>query len=128
MRDTERAGGLLKLAEQDLDAFDVLLKSDKIHDRTLGFHAQQAVEKSLKAWLALLGVDYPFTHDLDALFSLIEDSSVLLAHDFRDLQMLTPFAVQFRYLTEEEAVCRFDRERVLQRASELVAFVKELAK
>ena len=44
--------------------------SDDISDEVLGFHVQQAAEKSLKAWLALLGETYPLTHNLDTLLDL----------------------------------------------------------
>ena len=35
------------------------------------FHAQQCVEKYLKGLLTLVGVDFPRTHDLVALLSLV---------------------------------------------------------
>jgi HEPN domain-containing protein len=38
-------------------------------DEVFGFHAQQAIEKTLKAWIALLGQEYPFVHDVDALLN-----------------------------------------------------------
>jgi len=34
-------------------------------DEAIGLHAQQGVEKALKAALAVRGVRYPFTHDID---------------------------------------------------------------
>ena len=33
-------------------------------DEIFGFHAQQAVEKALKSWLASLGVLFPKTHGI----------------------------------------------------------------
>lgn len=38
-----------------------------VNDRTFGFHAQQAVEKLLKALIGAHGERYAFTHDLEAL-------------------------------------------------------------
>jgi HEPN domain len=37
------------------------------HEAVWGFQVQQTIEKSLKAWLYLMGVEPPFTHDLVAL-------------------------------------------------------------
>ncbi|NIR50348.1 HEPN domain-containing protein [candidate division KSB1 bacterium] len=37
--------------------------SKMFDDEIFGFHAQQAVEKVVKAWPNLLGIVYPRTHD-----------------------------------------------------------------
>ncbi len=41
-----------------------------IADEILGFHAQQAAEKMLKAVLACQGIEFPFTHRLADLIDL----------------------------------------------------------
>jgi HEPN domain-containing protein len=56
---------LLGLARDDEFAARSLLPVEGVADSILGFHAQQAVEKSLKAALAYRGVEFPYTHDLD---------------------------------------------------------------
>ena len=38
---------------------------------TVCFHAQQCVEKYLKAYLVLQGVDFPKTHDIERLVALL---------------------------------------------------------
>ncbi len=43
-----------------------------VDDAIFGFHAQQAVEKALKAWLNVLGHEHPFTHDLSHLLSELD--------------------------------------------------------
>ena len=55
-------GGVSSIARNmgDAEAFD---------DEIFGFHAQQAVEKALKAWLTEVGVTYPLTHDLSLLLA-----------------------------------------------------------
>ncbi len=35
-------------------------------DEVFGFQAQQAAEKTLKAWLTVLGLEYPRRHDSPA--------------------------------------------------------------
>ena len=43
----------------------------------IAFHAQQAIEKALKAVLVRGGVEFPKTHDLEELLELIEGAGVL---------------------------------------------------
>ncbi len=63
----------------------------------LGFHAQQAAEKMLKAALAASGVEFPFTHRLADLLDLLSDGGVSLPDRFDEVRFLTPYAVDFRY-------------------------------
>jgi len=60
MKDIEHARTLLAIAEKDLQALR-LTKGTEIADSIFGFHAQQAVEKALKAWIAFAGIEYPTT-------------------------------------------------------------------
>jgi hypothetical protein len=39
-----------------------------------GFHAQQVVEKSLKAWLSLKAIQYKKTHNIRHLTALLEQA------------------------------------------------------
>jgi len=48
-----------------------LLPDAGLDDEIIGFHAQQAVEKALKAWLVHLGIDFPKVHSLGALMDLL---------------------------------------------------------
>ena len=63
-RSHEYAQLLLRKATEDYKAVEVLAHNSDIDDCTVGFHAQQAIEKSLKAILADKGIEYPFTHNL----------------------------------------------------------------
>ncbi len=49
MRGIEEALLTLRMAGKDLRALNVMLAPDSVDDEIFGFHAQQAVEKSLKA-------------------------------------------------------------------------------
>ncbi|HID30502.1 MAG TPA: HEPN domain-containing protein [Desulfobacterales bacterium] len=61
------------------------------------FHAQQGMEKYLKAWLIEHGVDFPKTHDLEALAKLCLPSLPELQSLIDGLRFLTSFAVEIRY-------------------------------
>lgn len=96
-----------KKAEGDLRAARLLLAADPPEPDAVAFHAQQAVEKYLKAYLVHLGVDPPRTHDLITLFDLIAPHDDRLEPLRESARPLSPLAVQVRYpfadATVEEA-------------------------
>lgn len=49
------------------------------HEAVWGFQVQQTIEKALKAWLYLFGVEPPFTHDLVALLKLLNQAGLDIA-------------------------------------------------
>lgn len=63
----------------------------------LGFHAQQAVEKSLKAVLSHRKMEYPRTHNLSMLMELLRRAGVRSPPDGDELARLIPFGVALRY-------------------------------
>ena len=42
----------------------------------LCFQAQQAAEKAIKAFLVFNKIPYPYTHDINALLSVLEQNSI----------------------------------------------------
>lgn len=93
-------------------------------DEVFGFHAQQAVEKALKAWLSSLGVSYPFSHSLGSLFGLIEDEiGAADINPFMELRSLGPFAVQFRYTPYEDAEEELDKDGIVSDVDKLLRHV-----
>lgn len=68
----------------------------------LGFHAQQAVEKLLKAVLAVHGVEYPLTHNIAMLLAKLDQQELGRPPDADELPRLTPFGVALRYDDIEE--------------------------
>ncbi len=61
------------------------------------FHAQQCIEKYLKALLISRKVDFPRTHDLAALGYLCKQAGIILPVDDDALEFLTAYAVETRY-------------------------------
>ncbi len=72
MKDISAARVLLRKARNDISALIHMSDEEAFSDDIFGFHLQQAIEKTLKAWLALLGVLYPKTHDIHLLLRLLE--------------------------------------------------------
>ena len=67
----------LKTAEHDFAVVQALNKDpDDAYLSAICFHAQQCVEKILKAVLILRGSDVPRTHDLETLTDLLTQAGV----------------------------------------------------
>lgn len=90
------AAGWLRKADSDLRAAELVLSAGGPYD-TACYHAQQAIEKSLKAVLAHRGVAIPRTHNLEDLAQSAVDVNPTLALDIDRLADITPFAVELRY-------------------------------
>lgn len=104
---------LLQRAENDLLACQRLADDDDIGDDVVGFHAQQAVEKSLKVALTLAGVGFPRTHDIDFLVARATEAHIDLPPAIEDSNWLTPWAAQLRY---DEAPAPLDRAAAIRAA------------
>ena len=87
---------LLDAATRDVDALRVMHRSREISDEIFGFHVQQATEKLLKAWIALLGEMYPLSHSIEVLLDILAGRGAVV-EPFRNLVDYTPYAVEFRY-------------------------------
>ncbi len=125
MPDLETAETLLAAAKRDLHALGNMHDPDAFPVEVFGFHAQQAVEKSLKAWLCVVGVSYARTHSLRYLLALLEreGEEVSVWRMFEDLSM---FAVQFRYDSYVDLHEALDRHSLFEKSRELWNHVDEL--
>ncbi|TVR72905.1 MAG: HEPN domain-containing protein [Marinilabiliales bacterium] len=84
-------------ANEDIAVIDNLINAGiENYTSTICFHAQQASEKFLKAFLVHHDVDFPRTHDLD--FLLIECQKIN-KEAFQDINLksLSEFGVSVRY-------------------------------
>jgi HEPN domain-containing protein len=95
---------LVRKAEGDESVLDRLLDDPDVPDDVLGFHVQQAVEKRLKAVLALRGIDYDRTHSIGYLTSVLEHHGVDSPDCRVQIEELTPWAVAARYEDSFEEV------------------------
>jgi len=119
MSDLEHAKAILETARRDLRALRGMLDVEIFADEIFGFHAQQTVEKILKAWLSLLGIRFPKTHDLKTLIDLLEPRGVDTTSMLQFVD-LNAFAVQYRYESlyqDEEAL---DRTELTDRVDALL--------
>lgn len=80
-------------------------------------------EKALKAWLAILGADFPRTHDLSLLIHKLGQEGAEVTSLWAILD-LNPFAVQFRYeILDDEPL---DHEATLAQVTALLNHVESL--
>ena len=97
MTSLEHARQLLQRAAEDQYVLRKLADDPAAPPSMVGFHAQQAIEKMLKAVLASRDVDYPRTHELRYLMKLLEGCSCPLPDGLTDIRNLDPFATRLRY-------------------------------
>jgi HEPN domain-containing protein len=114
----------LTKADHDLDLAQRALQSPPLADMT-AFHAQQAVEKALKAFLIWHELRFRWTHDLSELLKLCRslDEEFDDFHDVADL--LTPYAAAARYPGYGPPLSVDDAELALTQANDTVAFVRD---
>lgn len=84
-------------AENDLKtAVHTLEMEDDCPTDTVCFHAQQCVEKYLKAFLVLEGIDFPKTHDIGKIAALLPQR-IRLPLTLEEQIQLTNYATVMRY-------------------------------
>ena len=94
----------LKKANSDLQAAKLLCAGGLEDYFTSGFHAQQAAEKYIKAFLVRHQVEFPKTHDIGRLRQLVARRDAALAERLEKADVLTPYGVDMRYPEEFEVV------------------------
>lgn len=121
----------LQAAYRNMRAFHRLIDYDDSDQEMYGFHAQQAVENAIKAWLSAAGLEYRAVHDLREVADRIlldpTESGTLAAAQLRllidytsfpnpdrpgeRLNWLTRYAVNYRYSGTAFRMDDIDRDR-----------------
>ncbi|HJH28276.1 MAG TPA: HEPN domain-containing protein [Methanosarcinaceae archaeon] len=127
MEPLKRAELLLAKARDDETLIEEIILNYKIRDEIIGFHAQQASEKLLKALLMSKNISYRRTHDLRELIDLISDYYIEFPETLMEIRTLSPFAVEFRYdyipMEEEED---FNRQNALEMVQQLRIWIENI--
>jgi HEPN domain-containing protein len=116
----EEAERYLRLARRDEAAFRALLASSTVDFAVACFHAQQAVEKALKAVMFLHGLEFRRTHDLEELSGTLADAGINIPLKEDELRRLTPYAVEFRY--DDEPIPLVSPEQAILYTSRVFAW------
>jgi HEPN domain-containing protein len=83
---------LLQRADDDIALVRRVADEPEIADAIVGFHAQQAVEKSIKAVLASREIEYGKTHDLNYLVGALETHAIHAPASVLEVDELNPWA------------------------------------
>lgn len=110
----------LRHARSDLALASIPLPADSLYS-DLCFHAQQTVEKSLKAILVHLGIEFRKVHHIGYLLTLLPDeikASVPVAAT--ELSEITSYAVMFLYPGGYEDVSESEYRLVIMQARKIL--------
>ncbi len=126
MKDLEQAKNFLSIAARDHRALRSMEDAEAFSDEIFGFHVQQAVERTLKAWLCALGVPFPRTHDLDELGAMLEEADQEIPKFLHTLLEFSDFAVAFRYEAFPDLEGDIDRHSCIDGVGRLLQHVQEI--
>ena len=122
----EYASELIRIAESDLESANVLKSSAKGRAENVCFHAQQAMEKALKAALCALGRKVPLVHDLGALIAKLPDDDT---RPFGyELIVYNDYAAIRRYEEGAEILTEKELKQALDQAKAVLEWAKSLIK
>jgi len=116
----------IQYADEDLTTAESLLElQSSIPFRIVAYHAQQTIEKYLKAYLLYHQVDFPFTHDLLYLINLCAKQGNWTT-PFTKISKITDLATTARY-PGRDSVSREEANEALDWAKKVkIAVLKEL--
>lgn len=110
-------------ARKDLHFAKEALRQGEEYTDVACFHAQQSAEKTLKAYLVWLEIEFPKTHVLEDLLDLIAQKDLSLEGWREGLQIMTPFAVEIRY-PEFSLPSLVEAKQAVETADEVLKFIK----
>ena len=121
----EEASDWLRHAERDLRAAALAVQADSPLPDMVVYHAQQAAEKALKAFLAAHGEIIPRTHDLVPLVAACGRLAPELAPLDTAALVLSPYAMLYRYPPGPLEPPLVDAEEALRLATEVFELVRQ---
>jgi len=114
-------------AKSDLKLAKIGLNKDVLPEQ-ICFHAQQTVEKALKAVLLFYKIDFPFTHDLEELLDTFETNKITVPAYLLDIGILTPYAVETRYPGFWGEISESEVSEAISLAKKVIKWAKEVVK
>ncbi|MDY3296438.1 HEPN domain-containing protein [Selenomonas sp.] len=119
---------LLDIARRNLVTAKTMMKlvdADDGYLNVVGYHAQQAIELSIKHYLETHGIKYPMTHDISQLTARIPDDAM---EPFEGIENsaanITNMEAKTRYI-KNYRLSRRIVEKALRQAEALIAQLQE---
>lgn len=110
--------------ENDLRAGHASLRANPPITEDVCFHSQQAIEKSLKAFLVEMDAEFPRTHDLTKLVRLCGKFDEAFLELIKLVEGMTVYAVSERYPDDWREIPLDEAQEAIGKAEKAVAFVK----
>jgi HEPN domain-containing protein len=111
-----RASSSLALARQKTP--DVLYED-------LCYQAQQATEKALKGVLVAGKIPYPYTHDINALLSVLEQNGISFPENLWRAVTLTSYASDTMYMGFDKPVTKDEYDKAIILAHMILCWAEE---
>lgn len=112
---------LIGIAEGDLESAKALLAASRGRPENICYHAEQCVEKSLKALLVHFEKSVPITHDLGIITERVNQFLSIEIH--ADLTSYTEFATTRRYEESDMILEQEDLEAAIKIAEDVLKWV-----
>ncbi len=122
----EHGRALLERARGDRHVAATLAADPDAPPWSVGFHAQQAVEKAIKAVLAHRAIRYPFTHDILLLVEMLRANGIDGPPNAEELVLLTPFGAAWRSDDPAQESTSIESGWMLERVEETVTWAESM--
>jgi HEPN domain-containing protein len=103
-------------AAEDLSLAEHLIAENAPYHSAIGFHAQQAAEKYLKAFMVDCQIEFPKTHDLAELLDRVSAVNASLAESLNEITVLSSYGVGARYPADLPEISRAEAGRAVELA------------
>ncbi len=105
-----------------------MVENEAIDPEIIAFHAQQSVEKSLKALLVLRQIDFPRTHVIGMLLTLCSESGYVIDENLSEASVLSRYAVAGRYPGQIEPIDREEAKLAVDLADQVYQWAERQIK
>ena len=112
----------LRFAAEDFRVAELLLARTESVPRQSCYFAQQAAEKAIEALLVRYGIDFPKTHNLNALRNLLP-ADHRVVQEFPDLAELSAWVAEGRYPGDWPEPAEQDAQGAVTQARAILATI-----
>jgi len=126
MKKQEQIEEWLRRAESNLERARAGKMSDKVLYEDICFDCQQSVEKALKGLLVSFEIDFPYTHAISKLITLIESLGIDVPEKVKKSVVLSIYAMDARYPGYGESIGEEGYKEALELAEHVYNWVVEM--